>query len=156
MYICHTTWKDVPVCVYASTSACVLRCVYMFLCVWACLSHEGHWSRRPPDDLSYFYGEVSLASPHMPPVEGEISRSGWSAVTGAFWTHTCAHLSTHSLTLESVLGPVYTSTPPKVNVNNTYISKLTQGSPETWAGLFPWALLGDSSRGKTCKLAASL
>ena len=46
-------------------------------------SHEGHWSLRPPHDLSYFYGEVSLASPQTPPVEGESSRSGWSAVTGA-------------------------------------------------------------------------
>lgn len=83
----------------ACPSTCLFSWVFVFffpLCVcyvhvlvckhaW---SHERHWSLRPPHDLSYFYREVSLASPQMPPVEGESSRSGWSAVTGASWTYT--------------------------------------------------------------------
>lgn len=60
---------------------CVLVPLSSYVCVLVLVhihvqSHEGHWSLRPPHDLSYFYRAVSLASPQTPPVGGESSRSG--------------------------------------------------------------------------------
>lgn len=151
VYICLIPCMYVLICVYASTSACLFSCECMFLCVMCknAQSHEGHWSLRPPHDLSYFYREVSLASPQTPPVEGESSRSGWSAVMGAFWTHTCAHTQSHIWGYIGSRALIYS--PTRVKVNNTYISKLTQGSPGQWAGL---SLSSDFCREKQCKLVA--
>lgn len=122
MYICFMTCIYGPICVYASTSACLFSCVLFCCCfehILVCAhaqSHQRHWSLRPTRDLSYFYGEVSLASPQTPTVEGEGSRSGWSAVMGAFWTLN-NHFSTHAVSVSyfKVYVGLCTSThPPKL------------------------------------------
>lgn len=74
----------VATCIYLFVSVCPLVCVYTCICDEQAKSDAGHQCQRPPHDLSYFYREVSLASPQTSPVQGESNGPGWSAVTRAF------------------------------------------------------------------------
>lgn len=81
VYLC-----DVLVCGYMYLPVCVSlsSCVYTRICGEQAKSDAGHQCQRPPHDLSYFYREVSLASPQTSPVQGESNGPGWSAVTEPF------------------------------------------------------------------------
>lgn len=53
-----------------------------------------------PMMVAIFVGRHPCHPPQTPPARGESSSSGWSAVTGALWTHTLTHVeeTTHTPT----------------------------------------------------------
>ncbi len=78
-------------------------------------------------------------------LSGQLQQEPFELILALAWTHTRSHI----WKCRGARAHIYT--PTRVQVNNTYISKLTRGSPGTWAGLSPRALFSDSSREEQCK-----